>query len=194
MKRSFIALALALVLAGSAFSQSTWSFDKAHSKVGFSIGYMLITDVEGYFKKFEGTVTSPKEDFINASVDFTIDARTVDTDEPDRDKHLNSEDFFYTAKYPSFTFKSTSVKKVKGNNYQVKGNLTMRGETKQVTLNGTFGGVKKDPWNNTKAGFKLTGTVNRKDYGISYNKALDAGGFILSDEVTINLNIILVKK
>ncbi|GAB1348160.1 YceI family protein [Ignavibacteriales bacterium] len=194
MRRTLLSFALAIVLAGATFAQSSWSFDKTHSKIGFSVDYMLLTDVDGFFKKFDGSVTTAKEDFVDALVSFTIEAGSVDTDEPKRDEHLRSEDFFYTQKFPNFTFKSTSMKKVSGNNYKLVGNLTMRGVTKSVTLNGTFGGVKKDPWGNTKAGFKLTGKVNRKDYGINWSKALDGGGFVVGDDVTLNINVTLIKK
>lgn len=194
MKRSFLALALAFIFAGPVFSQSSWTFDKTHTKIGFSVDYMLITDVTGYFKKFDGSVTTAKEDFVDALVSFTVDASTVDTDEPKRDEHLKSEDFFNTQKFPNFTFKSTSMKKVKGNNYKLVGNLTMRGVTKSVALDGTFGGVKKDPWGNTKAGFKMTGKVNRKDFGINWSKSLDGGGFVVGDDVTLNINVTLIKK
>ena len=194
MRRTLLSLALAVMLTGASFAQSSWSFDKTHSKIGFSVDYMLITDVDGYFKKFDGSVTTAKEDFVDALISFTVDAGSVDTDEPKRDEHLRSEDFFYTQKFPNFTFKSTSMKKVSGNNYKLVGNLTMRGVTKSVTLNGTFGGVKKDPWGNTKAGFKLTGKVNRKDYGINWSKALDGGGFVVGDDVTLNINVTLIKK
>lgn len=194
MRRTLLSFALAIVLAGATFAQSSWSFDKTHSKIGFSVDYMLLTDVDGFFKKFDGSVTTAKEDFVDALVNFTVEAGSVDTDEPKRDEHLRSEDFFYTQKFPNFTFKSTSMKKVSGNNYKLVGNLTMRGVTKSVTLNGTFGGVKKDPWGNTKAGFKLTGKVNRKDYGINWSKALDGGGFVVGDDVTLNINVTLIKK
>lgn len=194
MRRTLLSFALAIVLAGATFAQSSWSFDKTHSKIGFSVDYMLLTDVDGFFKKFDGSVTTAKEDFVDALVSFTIEAGSVDTDEPKRDEHLRGEDFFYTQKFPNFTFKSTSMKKVSGNNYKLVGNLTMRGVTKSVTLNGTFGGVKKDPWGNTKAGFKLTGKVNRKDYGINWSKALDGGGFVVGDDVTLNINVTLIKK
>jgi polyisoprenoid-binding protein YceI len=194
MKRYFLTLAVALIFATPIFAQSSWTFDKTHTKIGFSVDYMLITDVEGYFKKFEGSVTTAKEDFVDALVSFKIDANSVDTDEPKRDEHLKSEDFFHTQKFPEFTFKSVSMKKVKGNNYKMVGNLTMRGVTKSVTLVGTFGGVKKDPWGNTKAGFKLTGKVNRKDFGINWSKSLDGGGFVVGDDVTLNINVTLIKK
>lgn len=194
MRRTLLSLALAVMLTGASFAQSSWSFDKTHSKIGFSVDYMLITDVDGYFKKFDGSVTTAKEDFVDALISFTVDAGSVDTDEPKRDEHLRSEDFFYTQKFPNFTFKSTSMKKTSGNNYKLIGNLTMRGVTKSVTLSGTFGGVKKDPWGNTKAGFKLTGKVNRKDFGINWSKALDGGGFVVGDDVTLNINVTLIKK
>jgi len=195
MKRSFLAVALALVFFGTSFAQATWKFDKTHTKIGFTVDYMLITDVDGYFKKFDGTVTtsSNKDDFSNAKVDFTVDAKSVDTDEPSRDEHLRGEDFFFTEKHPNFSFKSTSVKVTK-NNAEVKGDLTMRGVKKPVTLKGSFGGVKKDPWGNLKAGFKLSGKVNRKDFGINWNKSLDAGGFVVGDQVGLTINVTLIKQ
>jgi polyisoprenoid-binding protein YceI len=183
MKKLNTLLAL-LLIAGSTFAQ-TWSLDKAHSKLGFSITHLLVSEVEGSFKNFEAKVTSSKDDFSDATVELTADAASIDTDNDDRDKHLRTADYFDTEKFPTLTFKSKSIKKVDGKKYTLTGDLTLHGVTKTVTLAVTFNGTAVHPYTKkTVAGFKVTGTIKRTDFGISPGTP----AAVLSDDVAINVN------
>jgi polyisoprenoid-binding protein YceI len=145
--------------------------------------------VGGKFQDFAGTIQIDRAKPENSSVEFTIQAASIFTGEPKRDDHLRSADFFDVANHPTLTFKSTSVKPAGNNVYEVRGNLTMRGVTKQIVLPVTFLGEGKDPWGNEKIGFETSVTLNRKDYGISWNKALDQGGALLDDEVKVQVSV-----
>jgi polyisoprenoid-binding protein YceI len=186
-----------LLVTFSANAQTpTWTFEKSHCKISFSVSHFGISETDGQFKKFDGTITTTKPDFVDAKITMNIDVNSIDTDDDSRDGHLKSADFFDTEKYPTMTFVSTSFKPVPKtkNKYRLTGNLTMHGVTKQVTLNATYGGtILKDPFGNTKAGFKFTGKLNRKDFGLTWNKNLDAGGVAVGDEVTLNCNIEFLK-
>lgn len=189
--------AAALLIASAATAQVTWKVDNSHSKLGFSVTHMMVSETEGKFKVFEGTATSKSEmDFTDAKIDFTADAASINTEDEKRDGHLKSPDFFDVEKFPKIMFKSTSMKPTgKGATaYTLEGDLTMHGVTKHVKLN-AIGASKtiKDPYGNIKNGFKVTGTINRKDFGLNWNAALEAGGVAVSDEVKIDLNIELNK-
>lgn len=188
----------ALLFAGSALTaQVNWKVDKSHSKLGFSVTHMMVSETEGKFKMFDGTASSKSDlDFTDAKIEFTADAASINTEDEKRDGHLKSPDFFDVEKYPTITFKSVSMKPTgKGaTSYVIVGDLTMHGVTKRVTFN-AIGASKtiKDPYGNIKNGFKVTGTVNRKDFGLNWNAALEAGGVAVSDEVKIDLNVELNK-
>jgi len=185
-----IMFAAALVLSQSAlFAQIKWNVDPAHSSAKFTVTHLVISEVEGNFKTFSGTLTNTKPDFTDAQVDFTIDVNSVNTDNEMRDKHLKSDDFFNTEKYPNMVFKSTSMKKLAGNKYALMGNLTIRSVTKPVKFDVTYGGTAKDAYGNTKAGFKATTVVNRFDYGLKWNTATEAGGATVGKDVTIDLRL-----
>lgn len=171
-------------------TSSTWTYDNNHAKVGFTVTHMMISDVDGHFKKATATLTTTKEDFTDAVVEMTADASSIFTDNETRDGHLQSADFFDVAKYPSVTFKSTSFKKTKvANTYTVTGNLTMHGVTKTVTLT-AVARTGVNPMNKkTIAGFKITGKVNRLDFGIGTGSPTA----IISDEVLINSNAEFIK-
>ncbi|MGN6568811.1 MAG: YceI family protein [Flavipsychrobacter sp.] len=166
-----------------------WSTDATHSAVKFSVTHLTVSTVEGNFKKFEGTVVSSGNDFNNAQVNFIVDVSSINTDNEARDKHLKSDDFFNAEKYPNMTFTSTSFKKIRGNMYALEGNLTIRDVTKKVKFGVLYGGTVKDPWGNIKAGFKATSTISRKAYNLKWNALTEAGGAVVGDEVTINLNM-----
>jgi polyisoprenoid-binding protein YceI len=171
-----------------------WSFEKTHCKISFTVAHFGISEIDGQFRKFDGTIVTTKDDFSDAQIALSIDANSIDTDEAQRDGHLKSADFFDTAKYPTIDFKSKSFKKISKNTYKLTGNFTMHGVTKVVTFDVLYGGtIVKDPFGNTKAGFKLTGKINRKDWGLVWNKALDAGGVAVGDEIKITANIQLLK-
>jgi len=197
MKKVFITAAASLLMMSASFAQVNWKVDASHSKLGFSVVHMMVSETEGKFKVFNGTAASKTEmDFTDAKIDFTADATSINTEDPQRDGHLKSPDFFNVEKFPTITFKSTSMKlDGKGKtSYILEGELTMHGVTKKVTFL-AIGAAKtvKDPYGNTKNGFKVTGTINRKDFGLTWNAALEAGGVAVSDDVQIELNIELNK-
>lgn len=175
-------------------AQTKWEVDPAHSTVKFSVPHLVISDVEGSFQKYAGSVTSTNPDFSGASVEFTVDVSSIDTDNDNRDKHLKGPDFFDAEKYPQMTFKSSSFKKKQGNKYELAGNLTIHGVTKPVTFDVTYGGTAKDGYGNTKAGFKATTVINRFDYGLKWNNLTEAGGAVVGKEVTIELKLEFAQK
>ena len=197
MKKLVLSVATAFLML-SATAQTAWKVDASHSKLGFSVTHMMVAETEGKFKIYEGTVDSKSEmDFTDAKIDFTADVNSINTEDEKRDGHLKSPDFFDAAKYPKITFKSTSMKpnpKLGKTAYLLTGDLTMHGVTKKVTLNAA-GASKtvKDPYGNIKNGFKVLGTINRKDFGLSWNAALEAGGVAVSETVKLDMNIELNK-
>lgn len=192
IRKTLLAAALAASAALPALAD-VYTIDKGHSEVSFQVRH-LVTQVRGNFNDYQGTINLDPANLERSSVDFQIKADSIDTNLPDRDKHLRGEDFFSTEKYPQITFKSKSVKKTGKDTYDVAGTLTMRGVSKDVTLPVTFLGTVKDPWGNEKAGFATDLTLNRKDYGINWNAALDNGGVVLSDDVKISINLETQKK
>lgn len=171
-----------------------WSVDPTHSEIGFKVRHMMFTNVSGKFEKFEVNVESENDDFANAKIDFSADASTITTGNTDRDNHLKSADFFDTENFPKLQFKSTSMKKNSEDEYELTGDLLMHGVTKPVTLNVEYGGIMKDPYGNTKAGFTITGKINRKEWGLNWNSALETGGVLVSEEVRLNIDVQLVKQ
>ena len=191
MKKLSIAIALFSVALVQA--QTTWNIDPSHSSVRFAVDHMVISEVEGIFSKYEGSVVSAKGDFSDAKINFSVDVNSVNTDNAKRDEHLRGADFFETEKYPKMTFVSSSVQKTGDKKYNLKGKLTLHGVTKEITLAMTYGGTTKDPWGNTKAGLKVTGVINRTDFGLKYNSVLEAGSLMIGEEVTITAKVELVK-
>ena len=195
MKKTAFLLAVCLLTVAAATAQpSKWTVDATHSSIKFNVSHLTVSEVEGRFKAFTGSVESPTKDFNNAIADFTVAAASVTTDDNTRDGHLKSDDFFNTDKYPQITFKSTSFKKVKDNIYSLEGNMTIRDVTKKVKFAVLYGGTAVDPYGNTKAGFKATGKINRKDYGLKWSKLTEAGGAVVGDEVNILLNFEFTKQ
>jgi polyisoprenoid-binding protein YceI len=197
MKKLFTTAAASLLMMSANFAQVSWKVDNSHSKLGFSVTHMMVSETEGKFKVFDGTATSKSEmDFTDAAISFSADAASINTEDEKRDGHLKSPDFFDVAKYPTITFKSISMKPTgKGaTTYDLEGDLTMHGVTKRVKLL-AIGAAKtvKDPYGNIKNGFRVTGMISRKDFGLTWNKALEAGGVAVSDEVNISCNIELNK-
>jgi polyisoprenoid-binding protein YceI len=177
------------------FTQTTeWKIDQAHSIVGFEVDHMVVSSVTGKFDSFEGKILSDKPDFSDASISFTIQVTSVNTENEKRDGHLQGTDFFDVAKYPTIVFKGKSLTQVSGNKYIVKGDLTMHGITKAVELNVKYNGTVKDPWGGTRAGFRVSGEIVRADYGLLYNSALEAGGVMIGETVAISVNLELIKQ
>ena len=166
----------------------TYTIDKMHSEVAFQVRHLL-TKVRGRFTDFAGTVVLDQEHPEQSSASLTIDASSVDTGTPDRDTHLRSDEFFAVGTHPTLAFTSSRVVKTGDDTYDVVGMLTIRGIAREITMPVTFLGTAKDPWGNVRAGFETTITINRKDFGLSWNAALETGGFLVGDEVRIDLSI-----
>ncbi len=177
------------IIAANNAAPTKWNIDKSHSSVKFTVQHLVISEVEGSFKMFNGTVVSPTPDFTNADINFTVDVNTINTDDDKRDAHLKSDDFFNAEKYPEMRFSGTSFKKLKGNLYALEGNLTIRNTSKKVRFAVVYGGTVKDPWGNVKAGFKATGKINRKDFGLKWGALTEAGGAVVGDEVNMIINV-----
>ncbi len=197
MKATLTTLVAVTALTIGVNAQTNWNVDASHSKLGFAVTHMMVSETEGKFKIYEGKVASSKADidFTDAKIDFNVDAASINTDDEKRDGHLKSPDFFDVAKYPKITFKSTSMKpgKVKGT-YILIGDLTMHGVTKPIKLV-AIGASKivKDPYGMERYAFKVTGNINRKDYGLSWNAALEAGGVAVSEDVRLDINVEITK-
>lgn len=173
--------------------KTTWVIDPMHSEVQFKIKHLVISTVTGSFKKFEGSAITEGDDFNNAKVNFTMDVKSIDTNQPQRDGHLQSGDFFAAETYPEIKFESTSFTKENGNDYKMIGNLTMKGVTKPVELNVEYGGSEKDGRGNLKHGFEVTGKIKRKEFGMTYNAITEAGGLTLGEDVKLIANIQVAK-
>lgn len=174
--------------------KTIWKSDPTHSEVTFKIRHLMISSVKGEFKEFDAEIETSDDNFDQARVTANIKTDSIFTNNTDRDNHLKSADFFNAEKHPEITFKGTSFEKLDDSNYQLKGDLTINGVTKQVTLEAEFGGVAKDPYGQTKAGFTLAGKINRTDFGLNWNQALEAGGVLVSEEVRINADVQFVKQ
>jgi polyisoprenoid-binding protein YceI len=173
---------------------ATWKIDAAHSEVQFKVKHLMISTVTGQFANFEGTVESANDDFSGASITFEADVDSISTKNADRDQHLKAPDFFDAAQYPKVRFVSKEVKKLDESNYKVSGDLTIRDNTRPVELTVEYGGITKDPWGQTKAGFELSGKINRKEFGLSFHATTDNGGLVLGDEVKLLAAVEVVKQ
>jgi len=197
MKKLFSLLLVAIAFTNTSIAQTakTWNVDKMHSAVKFTVSHLVISEVDGSFKIFDGSLVSTKDDFTDAKINFTVDVNSINTDNTSRDGHLKGDDFFNAEKYPKMTFVSTSFKKKSGSMYELTGNLTIRDVTKKVTFAVKYGGTTKDPYGNTKAGFKATGTINRLEYGLKWNTVTEAGGAVVGSdiELIVNLEMALAK-
>ena len=170
-----------------------WSLDPTHSELQFKVKHLMITTVTGSFKSLTASLTSDADDFENAKVTFEAELSSIDTGNTDRDNHLKSGDFFDAEQFPKMTFTSSSFEK-DGSDYVLKGDLTVKGTTKPIKLNVEFGGIATDPWGNTKAGFTISGKINRTDFGLTWNAALETGGVMVSEDVRILGELQFVKQ
>lgn len=184
--------AISLGSAGSA-SASSWELDASHSVLGFSVKHMMISNVHGRFDKATGTLELDDKDITKSSVKIEIEVGSVNTNEAKRDGHLKSPDFFEADKFPKMTFKSKSITKA-GNNFKVVGDLTIKNVTKEVTLDVELSAEAKDPWGNVKRGVTVSGKLNREDFGLTWNKALEAGGVLVGKDVSLTLDAEFNKK
>jgi polyisoprenoid-binding protein YceI len=175
-------------------STTKWVIDPTHSEIQFKVKHLMITTVTGSFGKIDATAETESDDFNNASVNFTAATASVSTGNDQRDGHLKSDEFFSSEKFPEMRFTSSQFAKKSEGNFLLEGNLTIKDITKPVTLNVEFGGIAKDPYGNTKAGFTLSGKINRKDFGLTWNVPTEAGGLLVSEEVKLLSEIQLVKQ
>ena len=175
-------------------AQTKWILDSTHSELGFKIKHLMITNVSGSFKNFNAEVISEETDFGTAQINLSADMASISTNNDQRDAHLRNSDFFEVEQYPELNFRSTTIEKKDSDTYTLFGELTMKGVTKPVKLNVEYTGLSKDPWGGERAGFVVTGKINRSDWGINFNGVLETGGVMLSEEVRINGEIQLVKQ
>jgi polyisoprenoid-binding protein YceI len=171
----------------------TWNLDPTHSGISFTVRHLVISKVRGSFGGFTAEVKLDPANLAASSAKVSIDVATISTGTADRDNHLKSPDFFDVAKFPTMTFVSGKVEVKNQEHFTLHGALTLHGVTKDVALDGTFGGVAKDPWGNEKAGFELKGSVNRKDFGLNWNQALETGGVLVSENVELNIELEVAK-
>ena len=175
-------------------TSTKWSIDPMHSEVQFKVKHLVISTVSGFFKSFEGSVETENEDFQGAKIDFSIDINSIDTNQTQRDEHLKSADFFDAAAYPHIKFHSSSFTKTGDDEYELKGELTIKSVTKPVTLNVEFGGSTADFYGNTKAGFEITGKINRKDFGLTWDGVTEAGSVVVGEDIKLTINAQLTKQ
>lgn len=188
MKRSLASAVFSLILIAPSLRAAEYKIDPVHSGVTFSVRHMMVSKVQGKFDQFEGSFSYDPKDPDASKAEATIQTESIDTGNPKRDGHLKSKDFFDAQEHPAITFKSTRMK-MSGDKGILYGMLTMRGVTKTVALNVEFGGIAKDPMGAIRAGFEATTRVNRQDYGIAWNKAMEGGGVVVGDQVDIALHI-----
>lgn len=171
----------------------TWAIDEAHSEIHFKVKHMMVSTVTGSFDDFEGSVKSEEDSFEGSEIQFSAKTASINTRNADRDNHLKSDDFFNAETYPELQFASSSMEKVSEDEYVVRGELTIRDVTKEVTLNVVHEGTAIDPYGQNKAGFEITGKINRKDFNLKWSAVTEAGSVVVSDEVRLALNVQLVE-
>ncbi|MHA3787038.1 YceI family protein [Flavobacterium hauense] len=171
-----------------------WVIDPTHSEIGFKVKHMMFTNVSGQFQNFSATIETDGDNFEDAKIEFTGDINSLTTGSADRDGHLLSADFFDADQFPKITFEATAFKKISEGDYKLTGNLTLHGVTKEITLEAEFGGTQKDPWGNTKAGLVLNGKINRKDWNLNWNAALETGGVLVGEEVKLAIELQFIKQ
>lgn len=191
LKYTFVLILFSFTIS---FSQTVWTIDPVHSNVEFTVSHLVISEVTGRFKEYEGNLTHTKPDFSDGKIEAIIQVKSIDTDNERRDAHLLSPDFFNIENFPTITFKSKSIKKINDAKYEIIGDLTINGITKQVILDTKYKGETKDMYGNTRAAFKATTSINRFDYDVKWNAPLQTGGLVVGKTVDINLNIQLIKQ
>ena len=180
-------------MATETITKTKWTLDPTHSEIGFKVRHMMITNVSGTFGEFDGTAETEGNDFTTAQIELSANLNSITTGSADRDNHLKSADFFDTSRYPELKFVSRSITAKGKDNLQVTGDLTIRDVTKPVTLDVEIGGIGTDPWGNEKAGFTVTGKIDRSDFNLNWNAALETGGVLVSEEVKLYAEVQLVK-
>jgi polyisoprenoid-binding protein YceI len=172
-----------------------WVLDPMHSEVQFKVKHLVISTVTGFFKSFEGELDTISDDFAGADISFSLDIDSIDTNQTQRDAHLKSAEFFDAEKYPKITFKSSSFKKTgEDDEFELVGDLTIKGVTKRVTLAAEYGGSADDFYGNTKAGFEITGKINRKEFGLTWEGVTEAGSIVVGEDIKLNINVQFAKQ
>jgi polyisoprenoid-binding protein YceI len=166
-----------------------WTIDTAHSEITFKVKHLVISTVTGKFNEFDAAIETDNDEFENAVITFEAAIESINTGNEDRDNHLKSDDFFNAAEYPKMSFTSTSFRKTGDGEYKLTGDLTIRGNTKTIELDAEYGGTVVDPFGNTKAGFEVSGKINRKEFGLKWGAVTEAGSVVVSDDVKLNLNV-----
>ena len=175
--------------------KTKWGIDPVHSEIGFKIKYLMITNVRGTFNEFDASIYTTEENFMTSEIDFWLDPASITTGDEKRDAHLKSADFFDVENFKEINFIGDSYENVDNDgSYELYGTLTIKGIKKQIKLDVEFGGVMKDPWGNEKASFTINGKINRKDWGLNWNTALESGGILVSEDVYISCEVLLTKQ
>jgi polyisoprenoid-binding protein YceI len=174
--------------------QTKWVLDPMHSEVQFKVKHLVISTVSGFFKNFEGSLTTESDDFTNAEIEFSLDVNSIDTNQEHRDTHLKSAEFFDAEQFPHITFKSTSFTKKNDEEYELNGDLTIKGITKPVTLKVEHGGSAADFYGNTKAGFDITGKINRKEFGLTWEGVTEAGSVVVGEDIKLDISVQFAKQ
>jgi polyisoprenoid-binding protein YceI len=173
---------------------TTYKIDAAHSEISFKVKHLMITNVTGNFTNFDATLSTSTEDFSNATISFTAQVDSITTNNAQRDGHLKSADFFDAEQFPTISFESVSFEKKSSETYALLGNLTIKGNTKLVSLEVAYNGTMQDPYGQTKAGFEIEGKISRSEFGLTWSAVTEAGGIVVSDEIKLNLNVQMIKQ
>lgn len=175
-------------------STTKWVIDPTHSEIGFKVKHMMFTNVSGKFRNFDASMETADDNFENAKIDFNGDIDSITTGNADRDAHLLSPDFFDATQFPKINFTADSFKKINEGEFELIGDLTLHGIKKSIKLDAEYSGLMKDPWGNIKAGFIIDSKINRKDWGLNWNSALETGGVLVSEEVRLNIELQFIKQ
>jgi len=175
-------------------AKSIWAIDPTHSEIGFKVKHMMFTNVSGKFNNFQATIENEDNLFETSKIDFIANVDSIDTNNEDRDNHLKSNDFFDVENYPKLTFTSTSINKIDNNLYNVNGDLTIKNVTRNIVLEVAYSGLMTDPWGNTKTGLSISGKINRKEFDLTWNAALETGGVLVGEEIKLVSEVQLIKQ
>ncbi|PKB18796.1 YceI family protein [Flavobacterium sp. 5] len=175
-------------------TKSTWAIDPTHSEIGFKVKHMMFTNVSGKFNDFKASIENEDDNFEISKINFSADVSSVDTNNADRDNHLRSNDFFDVDTFPKISFTSTKITKINDGLFQINGDLTIKNVTKSIALETEYSGLMEDPWGNTKIGLSITGKIDRKEFGLTWNSTLETGGVLVGEEIKLNSEIQFIKQ
>ncbi|PJR04065.1 YceI family protein [Avrilella dinanensis] len=175
-------------------AKSNWTIDPAHSEIGFKVKHMMFTNVSGKFNDFQATIENEDDRFETSQISFSAQVNSIDTNNIDRDNHLRSADFFDAESFPLISFQSTGINKINENVFEISGDLTIKNVTKNITLEVEYSGLMKDPWGNIKAGISLSGKINRKAFGLTWNASLESGGVLVGEDTKLTAEVQFIKE